>query len=221
MRAVDSETMQRLDRRARELFAIPDLILMENAGLRASDAILEEFGSLRGKIGLFCGKGKNGGDGFVAARHLFLSGKAVSVFLIGQDLPSDPSSKTNLAILQKIGCPFLHLSSLAAFDEALKQERPFGLVVDALLGIGLKGEVREPIRSVIERLNRLDVPIVSLDIPSGLCATTGRVLGVCIQATVTITFGLPKKGLLQGEGPKRAGRVIVKPISLPLQPLPS
>ncbi len=217
MRAVDTETMQEIDRRSREEFGIPDLILMENAGLRAADAILEAFGSLKGKIAVFCGKGKNGGDGFVTARHLFLSEKKVLVFLVGQDPPTDPSSQTNLAILQKIGCPLLHLSDVRNVEEVLKEEAPFSLVVDALLGIGLEGEVREPIRGTIERLNQLKAPIVSLDVPSGLCATTGKVLGACVQATMTITFGLPKQGLLQGEGPRRAGRVVVKPISLPLQ----
>lgn len=209
--------MQRLDQRAREEFAIPDLLLMENAGLRAADLLLEAFGPLRGKIGIFCGKGKNGGDGFVVARHLFLSGKTVHVFLVGGETPSDPSSKTNLAILQKMGCPFSRLPTATDVEQALKREGPFGLIVDGLLGIGLEGEVREPIRSTIERLNRLEVPIASLDIPSGLCATTGRVLGVSIQAQLTVTFGLPKQGLFQAEGPKRAGRVVVKPISFPPQ----
>ena len=217
MRTVDSDTMQQLDQRAREEFAIPDLILMENAGLRACDAILETFATPRGKIAVFCGKGKNGGDGFVTARHLFLADKDVSVFLIGPDLPSDLSSRTNLTILQKIGCPFFHLSEAKEVEKALKEEGPFVLIVDALLGIGLAGETREPIRSTIERLNHLKVPIVSLDVPSGLCATSGRVLGSCIRAQLTVTFGLPKQGLLRGEGPNLSGRVVVKPISLPRQ----
>ena len=207
--------MQTLDRRATEEFGIPDLVLMENAGLRAADLILEEFGSFSGKIALFCGRGKNGGDGFVVARHLFLSGKPISVFLIADALPSEPASLTNLKILQKMGCPFLQLRSLESLQEALQKEGPFGLIVDALLGIGLKREVREPIRTAISLLNDLKVPIVSLDIPSGLCADTGQTLGACIHAKVTVTFGLPKQGLFQGEGPRVAGRVVVKPISLP------
>ena len=217
MRSVDSESMQGIDRRSREEFGIPDLILMENAGLRASDLILETFATPRGKIALFCGKGKNGGDGFVTARHLFLAGKDVSIFLIGPGLPSDPSSRTNLTILQKIACPFFHLPEARGVEKALKEWGPFVLIIDALLGIGLKVDVREPIRSTIGRLNQLKIPIVSLDIPSGLCATTGRVLGSCIQADLTVTFGLSKQGLLQGEGPQRTGRVVVTPISLPLQ----
>ena len=207
--------MQAIDQRATEEFGIPDLVLMENAGLRAADLILEEFSLLPGKIAIFCGRGKNGGDGFVVARHLFLSGKTVSVFLIGEESPSEPSCQTNLAILQKIGCPFMPLQSIDPLQKALEKEGPFGLIVDALLGIGLKGEVREPIRSAISMLNDLKAPIVSLDIPSGLCADTGRILGTCIRATLTVTFGLPKQGLFQGEGPRVAGRVIVKPISLP------
>ena len=153
----------------------------------------------------------------MVARHLFLSGKEVSVFLIGEGVPSEPSSQTNLDIVRKLGCPFSQFNSLEALEKVLYEKGPFALVIDALLGIGLKGEVREPLRSMIQKLNRLQVPIVSLDIPSGLCADTGRVLGSCVQAVLTITFGVPKQGLFQGEGPRVTGRVVVKPISLPLE----
>jgi len=214
MKGVDRQTMEALDRRATDEFGIPDLILMENAGVRAADLILEQFSSLE-RVAIFCGKGKNGGDGFVVARHLFLSGKKVSVFLVGDEPPTDPSSGTNWTILQKIGCPLFRAPSDDELERALQKERPFALAVDALLGIGLKGDVREPLRSAIRRVNRLKLPVVSLDIPSGLCADTGRVLGVAVKADWTVTFGLPKQGLFLGEGPRLAGRVVVKPIGLP------
>ena len=87
--------------------------------------------------------------------------------------------------------------------------------MDALLEIGLKGEVREPYRGVIERMNALLCPFLAIDIPSGLCATTGRILGCCVKATQTITFGLPKKGFTLGEGPQVTGKVFVRNIGYP------
>ena len=217
MNAVDASTMRQIDLKAQEDFGIPEILLMESAGRETADVILDFLKDRPGKIAFFCGKGNNGGDGFVAARHLWLKGFPVIIFLVGEKNQLKDSARLNFEILLRMDCPIYEIREEQELSKEILKMAPFLLAVDALLGIGLKGEVREPYRNAIEQMNRLSCPKVSVDIPSGLCADTGRILGVCIQAKLTVTFGFLKQGLLRGEGPRVAGRVIVTPISLPTQ----
>jgi len=214
MKSVDAETMRQIDLKAQEMFGFPELLLMESAGRETAQLILEEFHGKRGTVAFFCGKGNNGGDGFVAARHL-LQEMPVVLFLIGEENDLKGSAKINFEILRRLHCPIHAIPQSKSLDDLLPQTAPFLLGVDALLGIGLKGEVREPYRGVMERMNALSCPLLAIDIPSGLCATTGRILGCCVKATQTITFGLPKKGFTLGEGPQVTGKVIVRNIGYP------
>ena len=208
--------MQSLDRRAIEEFAIPGLILMENAGLRAADEIARwmEEKTLKRAI-VLCGKGNNGGDGFVVARHLFNRGISVEAWRVGGDPAptSDAGIHCEIALrmgirMPEAGPPFPG----GRLETALTKEVA---AIDALLGTGLAGEVREPYLSAIRILNDAPSPVFSIDCPSGLDCDTGRPLGDAVRADSTVTFGAPKVGFSRGEGPERVGRLVVVDIGIP------
>lgn len=215
MRTVDAVTMRDIDAKAQTTFGIPELLLMESAGREASQVILESMKGRAGSAVFFCGKGNNGGDGFVAARYLLLQEVPVALFLIGERGLLKGSARTHFEMLERFGCPIYELKGKESLSKATAAKGPFLLAVDALLGIGLTGDVRDPYRSVIHHMNRLGCPVFAIDIPSGLCATTGQILGSCVKADQTITFGLPKKGFYTGKGPSVTGKVTVKNIGYP------
>ncbi len=208
--------MQAIDRAAIEELGIPRLLLMEHAGLavaRAAAAILRKPSA---RPVLICsGTGFNGGDGLAAARHLREWGYPLHAVLLGRlgSLQEEPAAYAR--ILNQLGVTILEWSSPHAAARVTSWLKRCGLIIDALLGIGVRGVVRHPMASLIARLNRTGVPIVSADIPSGLDADSGRVHGVAIRATVTVTFGLPKHGCLMGQGPAHVGSLTVDPITLP------
>jgi len=215
MKAVDALSMREIDRKAQEIFCIPEILLMESAGRETAHVILERVKGQKGMVTFFCGKGNNGGDGFVAARYLFLEEVPVVLFFIGKKESLKDSAHLNFEILSRLGSPIYEITEGVDLKKEISRQAPFLLCVDALLGIGLKGEVQQPYRDVIEEINHLSCPVLSVDIPSGLCATTGRILGCCVKANQTVTFGLPKKGFYVGEGPLMTGEVIVKNIGYP------
>ena len=215
MKSVDALAMREIDRKAQEKFCIPEILLMESAGRETAHVILERIRDRKGTVTFFCGKGNNGGDGFVTARYLFLEEIPVLLFFIGKKESLKDSARVNFEILSRLGCPIYEVTEREDLKKEISRTAPSLLCVDALLGIGLKGEPQEPYRGVIEEMNRLPYPILSVDIPSGLCATTGKIFGCCVKASLTVTFGLPKKGFYVGVGPSVTGEVIVKNIGYP------
>lgn len=221
--------MKEIDRRAREEFCIPELILMEHAGKAAAQAARRLYPkrgrahahagvSLAGRarpVLVLCGAGANGGDGFVAARHLDNRGIPVRAVLVGDPGRVGGAAQVNLRILKPLGVPVTVVSSRGGWSRWRRQGMRAAVIVDALLGTGVSGELREPVRSAIGWVNRQRCPVVSVDLPSGLSADTGRPCGVGVRATVTVTCGLPKQGLGSPEGRRWAGRVEVADISLP------
>jgi hydroxyethylthiazole kinase-like uncharacterized protein yjeF len=207
MKTVSVKEMQELDRIAIEDKGIPSITLMENAGRAVSEIALTEFKNIKNKkVAVFCGSGNNGGDGFVAARHLFNKGIDVSVYLFGRraNLKNDP--KINAEALDNIGLEIREISAPVIIDH--------GLIIDAIFGIGLKGEVKEPAKSIINDLNKKSVTIISVDVPSGLDADTGNILGTAIKAGITVTMQFPKQGFYKNNGPGYAGKVIVVDIGI-------
>ncbi len=184
--------MRRLDEVAIREFAIPGILLMENAGRGAALAALGMRRS-EGPVVILCGKGNNGGDGFVIARHLHNHGVPVRVYFVGDlgsvGVDSDPG--VNLEILRRMGIAVLPLVSLEVLEAARESWREPSLIVDALLGTGISGPVRSPIAEMIGALNGWGHAVLAVDTPSGLDCDTGEVLGVAVRATRTITFGLP------------------------------
>jgi NAD(P)H-hydrate epimerase len=202
-----------LDRRAIEEFGIPSLVLMENAG-RGITELLVSLG-VQGRVVIFCGKGNNGGDGFVIARHLDGRGLPVRVLFFGrpEDLPGDASA--NYHILLKSGI------SLKTWDgnvdeAALTGELAAGAwVVDALFGTGLRGPVKTPFDRIIAAVNSCSARVLAVDIPSGLDSDTGQPLGPTIRAHHTATLVARKKGFNEPAAQAWLGQVQVMDLGLP------
>ena len=213
---ITPQYMQRIDRWAQEEYGIPSIVLMENAGRCAAEEVLRTLSLFRIKrVACICGKGNNGGDGFVCARHLINQGVKVDVFLIGDPRQLKGDTRTNYEILKKMRAEMFSLfflKSMALFKKRLRHAR---VIVDAVFGIGFKGAVQEPYKSVIKAMNEANKTIVSIDVPSGLDALTGRAAEYCVKATKTITFVLPKIGFIKKDGPAFVGKVYIKDISIP------
>jgi NAD(P)H-hydrate epimerase len=213
--------MKQIDRRAIEVYGVPGIVLMENASRAVAVAVkqkIEEICGKRkspGKVAVVCGKGNNGGDGFGAARHLANMGFEVMVFLASPFDEISGDAAVNLKVIKNMGIPVLELKD----DEEPEKIRGlfdgFHAVVDALFGTGLRGEVGGFHRRLIEAINASGLPVVAVDIPSGICGITGKVLGAAVRADVTVTMGLLKVGLLLYPGAAHAGRVIVADIGIP------
>ncbi len=185
-------------------------VLMEIAGFQAYQQVDQLHP--RGAVVVLAGKGNNAGDAFVVARYLAAAGRACQVFCL-----LDPSDYTgdagvNASLLQTFR---LTPTRLQVSDQLMESLGSAEVVVDGLLGTGLTGDVRPPLDAVIEAVNESPSPVLSLDLPSGLCGDTGQVLGVAVRANHTVTFGALKPGLLEGAGPSHAGAVTVAPLPYP------
>ncbi len=216
MKVATAEQMQELDRRSIENYKIPGIVLMENAGRGAAEVISKTFPNIqRWKVAVISGKGNNGGDGFVIARHLMNQGVVVKVFLLTDPRALRGDAETNYQVFYRMKGEVLPVPSSKDYQRIKKDLEKFDLLVDGIFGTGLDAEVRGYYREVIDHLNTLQKPIVAIDIPSGLDANTGKPLGTAIKATLTITFGLPKIGLLISPGLDYAGEVKVIDIGIP------
>lgn len=199
----DADTMREADRLASEKFGFPPALLMENAGRGAAEAILERYG--RRNWTILCGPGNNGGDGFVAARHLALAGCEVSVLLSEDRARIKSLPAANLMLLELMGCPVLQVSEHS--DEFLAERLgKSGGIIDALLGTGSSGPLRgEPLRLL--RLVPENGPVkVALDVPTGVDASTGTADPDAFRADLTLTFLAPKIGLRVMPGASCAGK---------------
>src|SRR5574337_1397691 len=215
---VTAGQMRELDRRAAEEYGIPSLLLMENAGLQAVLELERTFPRLvRQRIVIVCGKGNNGGDGFVVARHLFNRGVAVEVVLLARQTDTKGDARTNLEIIQQVGVPIHEVTTSQKLEANRTLLERADVVVDAILGTGTTGPAKGLVGEAIELLNQVGKPIVALDIPSGLNSDEGVIPGPCIKALSTVTFGLPKRGVILYPAASCAGRVVTVDIGLPRQ----
>ena len=212
------EEMLELDRKAIEEYKIPGIVLMENAGRNVAEEILQMIDDPhQAKVAILCGKGNNGGDGFVVARHLHNHSIHVDVFLIARvsDILKDGDAGTNLQILLNMKIPVNEILDIPGVNSILKELHNYNILADALFGTGLSGDVREPFKTLIGGVNNLNKTIISVDIPSGLDCNTGKILGAAIKATKTVTFAVAKKGFYLNDGPSYTGKVIVSDIGIP------
>lgn len=213
------EEARLLDGAAIDGLGIPSLSLMENAGRAVAD---EAWRMLQGKgevasarVVVLVGRGNNGGDGFVAARHLAWWGAPVTVFLLGDRRRMTDDGVANLDYLEAEGTRVLDVveePQLEALGAALK---PAGLIIDALLGTGLSGQVRGQAARMIEIINSSGRPVLAVDSPSGLDCSSGEILGSAVRATRTVTFAAPKEGFRKGAGPGLVGELVVADIGVP------
>jgi NAD(P)H-hydrate epimerase len=184
---------------------------MENAGRAVSDVVSRTISSQR-KVLVLCGKGNNGADGMVAARHLSNRGFFVRVLLCAQasHLSGEVRIQWNLLTYWKI-----FKQSEPKASQRLKSSLQWcDVIVDGLLGVGLKHNVRSPISEWIQCVNDSKKNVIAIDIPSGIDADSGAVRGVAICAYTTVSFHAPKKGLLIRKGPQYSGKIIISDISL-------
>lgn len=214
IRSLSASQSKALDRKASREFGMPVILLMENAGRSVAEEACARLKNKKAPVAVFCGKGNNGGDGLCAARHLLAAGIRPYVFLAGK--PSEirnEEARLNLDILLKTKQRIIEVSevSLPALRRTLKK---CACVIDALLGVGLQGEARGMYKELIRLINASGAHVISVDIPSGLDSTTGRVLGVCVKADKTVTFIAKKKGMITGSGPSVCGKVVVVNLGL-------
>ena len=193
-----------------EYFGVSRLLLMENAGHCVACQVASRF-KPRKTVAVFCGLGGNGGDGFVAARHLSSMGFKVTVILAGRSKDiSDKEALQNLKALQ-----FLQdtIAICEVYDSTQMPEVDVDVVIDALLGTGTKGSLRPPILQLVKKINAMDSFRVAVDVPTGIDSDTGDVLGAAVKADLTITFHKSKWGLEKAK--KFVGELVVKEIGLP------
>jgi NAD(P)H-hydrate epimerase len=202
-----------LDRRATADYGVPSIVLMENAGRGVADTLCR-LGTA-GPIVICCGRGNNGGDGFVVARHLNLRGLDVKVLV--WDDPSAAGDRAadaaaNYRIIERSGVPLARLSDAAGMADQLAGA---AWVVDALLGTGARGEPRAPLDAVIAAINASGVPVLAVDLPSGLDCDTGAAASRTIRAAHTCTFVAHKPGFLTPGAAQFTGRIHVVDIGAP------
>ncbi len=212
----DCATVRAWDAAAIEEFAIPSILLMENAGESCARILVQHLLTetvLAPPFHIVCGPGNNGGDGFVIARHLANRGAAVQIYSLVPPSKIDPASDAgiNLEIVRRMGLSLSEAPSLEVPDLSTAQ----GSVVDAIFGTGLARAVGPPFLEWIEAINDSGLPVVAVDTPSGLDADTGAVRGAAVRADRTLTFVARKKGFSLGAGPAHTGVVEVVGISIP------
>ncbi len=211
MRVVYPSEMMDLDRAAIE-GGIPSLDLMEKAGKSVAEQARDMLSICAGKkISVVAAKGNNGGDGFVAARYLMSWGAAVKVLLLGEVEDLTPASAANYRLFTEAG------GEVAAADAAaLQREMPgCDLVIDAIFGVGFKGKAEGDFGTAIEAVNDSGVPVLAVDVPSGVEADSGEVQGPAVDAHRTVTFAWPKTGLYLYPGAEKVGELMVADIGIP------
>ncbi|MAT15777.1 MAG: NAD(P)H-hydrate epimerase [Planctomyces sp.] len=205
-----------VDQAAMEQYHLPGIVLMENAGLNAVRYI-EKLGDFQ-KIVVCAGKGNNGGDGFVIARHLQFLGREVHILLFADPEKLSGDARTNYEICRAGELPLTIHATADPEELDLKsittELTSADLVIDALLGTGTRGEVREPYATLIAAINDAARPVVAIDLPSGLDCDSGEPLGPTIKAWETVTMVAHKKGFANAESKPYTGKVTVVPIGI-------
>lgn len=209
-----AEHTRNIDRRASQEFGIASFVLMERAGLAVFEAIRELLPD-GGRLTVFCGKGNNGGDGLVVARVARDHGYQVDCLVAAEEADLTPEASEQLRAARLQGVEPIFFSDARWPRKAEQCVATKDLIVDALLGTGAKSEVRGPVKEAIQAINRSGVPVISVDVPSGIHCDTGEELGESVWALRTVTFGHPKPCLFQGIGLEHCGYWTVAEIGYP------
>jgi len=217
MHIVNAKQMRELDRGTIETIGIPGIVLMENAGRGTAEYILRTFPTTtKRRIVVLCGRGNNGGDGFVIARCLHAAGAHVCAILLADREDVQGDARVNLNAFDAIGGNIIEVHTEKYLKKISSKLGHATLFVDALLGTGLASEVTGLYRSLIETITAFEhVPVVAVDIPSGIDASTGHLLGCALRAHSTCTFGLPKYGHMLYPGAEYTGKLNVIDIGIP------
>jgi NAD(P)H-hydrate epimerase len=216
MRVLNSQQMREVDRRTIEEIGIPSVVLMENAGRQVVAAMESAFEGLPAmRVAVLCGRGNNGGDGFVVARTLAERHIDVGVYLVGQagDLKGD--ARTNLDILRHLGQDVVEIADASAWELHGTDVLGSDIIVDALFGTGLTGPLTGLVETVVADVNAAARPVVAIDLPSGLSADRTDVAGPAVHATMTVTMGAPKLPLVLPPAEALAGNLVIVEIGIP------
>ena len=216
MFAAGQKEMQQMDQYTIEKLGLPGVVLMENAGAKVVEEILASSPGKTPRVIVLAGGGNNGGDGFVIARRLFDLGLKPLLCLLVDPNRLKGDAKVHFDVYCNRGLPVFMLQehTLSALRKEIEQS---GIIIDAILGTGVTGAVKEPFSGIIAMVNEYYEKklIISVDIPSGVCSDTGKVVGVAIKAAKTITFVFPKKGFFLNDGPNYIGEWKAVDISVP------
>jgi len=197
------DEVRAVDRWAIDEIGVAGVVLMENAGRCCADLVKEKLRGLGSpEVCIFCGTGNNGGDGYVIARHLLNAAFKVTVVICGRREKIGGDARINLDVLERLGYTVEQLDP--ASPEAAPGVRTLAgradMIVDALFGTGLQGQLRADYQALVEAINALEVPILAVDIPSGLDCDMGLPLGAAIRAACTVTFVAVKRGFAASSG---------------------
>jgi NAD(P)H-hydrate epimerase len=220
-KTVTSEQMYKIEENGQMVFGMQRLLMMENAGNKTADFLLRRFGAglKRKKIVAICGSGNNGGDTFVACRHLAAACiPNITILLLAKPKELRTSeARINWNIIRKMKS--LKKVALGYYKQndsgqVIKMEtEDAAIILDGMLGTGVKGKIREPLSSAIDKINQSKAYVLAIDVPSGLDPTTGEPSNKCIEANATITFHRMKKGLDIGK--KYTGSIHIEKIGIP------
>lgn len=216
MRLVKSFEMREMDRLAIQDLGIPGAVLMENAARGATRLFMDHFKpSKDDHVVILCGHGNNGGDGYVMARYIKEAGVAVTVIVLSDLKKISGDARINLDVIKLMDIEILEIADPKKWAKGRRVVKACDAIIDGILGTGLNSPVRGFYRKVIEDVNLLDKPVMSIDIPSGLNADTGQIMGVVMKADLTVTFGFPKIGQLIFPGAEFVGRLARIDIGIP------
>lgn len=221
------DQVREIDRLAIEELGIPGVVLMENAGRNAADIVLDMLEEMDDqnllenevpRVAVMCGGGNNGGDGYVLARHLYNTGVEVAIFSAKDPAELVGDAKINADIAGRMDLPATLITNEEQLNAMLSELRSADMVVDALLGTGFEGDVREHLANVIRTCNELHrdgAAVLAIDVPSGLDCDTGEPSNATIAADTTVTFVAMKKGFTK-RASRFTGQVVVVDIGAPL-----
>ena len=216
MRILTAAQMREADRYTIEEIGIPSLVLMENAGrqvVAAMEAAYER--RLEGRVAVLCGRGNNGGDGFVVARTLLQRGIDTLVIVIGTIADVRGDARINLDILGRLGLTVVEVADEQAWELHFSEVSKCSLIVDAMFGTGLRSPLAGMLETVVADVNASDIPVVAVDVPSGISADTPHLIGDCIDAAMTVTLAAPKLPLVLPPAEAYAGDIVIADIGIP------
>ncbi len=216
MRVLNARQMRDADRQTVEDLGVPSIVLMENAGRQVVAAMHATYNDvIDRRISILCGRGNNGGDGLVVARILWHQGVQVKVFLLAQEDTLSPDAQINYRIARRLSLPVVEVHDSSAWEDASIDALDCELLVDAILGTGIGRALEGFLKVVVADVNASDVPVVSVDMPTGLLTDDSGVAGDAITADVTVTLATPKPSLLLPPADAWAGDLVIADIGIP------
>jgi NAD(P)H-hydrate epimerase len=213
---LNTQQMREADRQTIDDVGLPSIVLMENAGRQAVAAMEAAFDDLASsKVGVLCGRGSNGGDGFVVARTLAQRGVEAIVFLLGSVNEVRGDARTNLEILGRVGLTVVEIANAQEWELHFSEVSECDLIVDAIVGTGFHGPLAGMLETVVADVNGLGAPVVAIDLPTGLSADSHELTGEAIEASMTVTLAAPKIPLILPPADAYGGDLVIADIGIP------